>query len=425
MGITPHDYWRVSFLDTQGGGFAACADIQFRPTAGVSITPSGGTAAASSILFGPAGLAFDGNPATGVVLNSSVGWLSYQYAPGTGPAAVELMLQSNVSFFANEGPKDITVDSSDDGVTWNTEVTLNCGGAWTANEIRLFTIGVAATAGIQSSESRTFTIFESIAVAESLSGARVFTVFNFPSAGEQVSANRNIVVAQRASTMQNSSLRIFAVIAGRIANPTVRAWTATLDGHDFYFLRLGDQFTLVYDVYSEQWVTWDSKDNGAWRPNIGTDWPGAQGLAYQYGSSIIAGDDTFGLLWFLDPNLAWDENPDEARDPQQIEFERVATGQVLASGRNYMPCYAIFVDGDNYGLTATDFVPSVVLATSDDQGRNFYDHDTLTVVSDLTVNNPYSWYSLGQFNSPGRMFRITDNGLFTRIDSMSMNDDAG
>lgn len=284
---------------------------------------------------------------------------------------------------------------------------------------------MANTVGIQASEGQVFSIFESLTAAEKLSSGRAFTIYNFPTQAMQASAVRSLTVVEKTVDMQVSSARIFAVIAGRVANPSVRAWTATLDGHDFYFLRLGDQFTLVYDVYSEQWVEWDSKNSGAWRPNTGTDWPGAQGLANQYGSSIIAGDDTFGLLWFLDPTLAWDENPDYQRTPQQIDFERVATGQVLASGRNYMPCYVVFVDGDNYGLTANDFVPSVVLATSDDQGRNFDDHDTLTVVSDLTVNNPYSWYSLGQFNSPGRMFRITDNGLFTRIDSMSMNDDAG
>lgn len=218
---------------------------------------------------------------------------------------------------------------------------------------------------------------------------------------------------------------VLAAVRGRVDNPTVRVWTFTLDGHDFFVVRLGDNSTLLYDLYSEQWIEWESAQNGAWRPNIGMTWVGGQALANIYGSAVVAGDDTFGLLWFLDPDLAWDENPDTERAPQQVDFSRVVTGQVLATGREQTPCYAIFLDGDNYGLSGTEFTPTVLLEYSDDQGRNFQASETLGVNPDITVNNPYSWYSLGSFGSPGRIFRVTDNGVFTRIDSMGMNDDAG
>jgi hypothetical protein len=33
-----------------------------------------------------------------------------------------------------------------------------------------------------------------------------------------------------------------------------------------------------------------------------------------------------------------------------------------------------------------------------------------------------SWYSLGQIQAPGRLFRITDDGAVARIDGMEMND---
>lgn len=281
------------------------------------------------------------------------------------------------------------------------------------------------TVGVVASEGRTFSLFSGITVSERVSSSRVFTIFNFPSSGEQASQARVIVPVKRDSAIDVAQARVFAVFKGRVADPKLRIWTGTLDGHDLIFLRLGDETTLVYDAYSEQWIDWDSKENGAWRPNTGITWNGAQALADTYGSSIIAGDDTFGLLWFLDPDLAWDENPDEARLPQQVDFDRIVTGQVLASGRQYLPCYVLFLDGDNYGLTATDFTPAITLEYSDDQGRNFITADTLFVESDLSVNNPYSWYSLGQISSPGRIFRFTDNGVFTRIDSLEMNDDAG
>lgn len=277
---------------------------------------------------------------------------------------------------------------------------------------------------------------------EQISEGRVFAVFKTPTAGEQVSEGLVFEVAhvtgpQRISQaqifavtkvlgpQQVSEGRVFAVVHGRIENPRIRPWTFTLDGHDFYVLRLGDAATIVYDVYSEQWVDWDSQNLPMWRANTGITWNGAEALAATYGSSIVVGDDTFGLLWFLDPELPYDENPDSSRVPQQLSFDRVVTGQTLAKGRQYIPCYAIFLNGDNYGLTADDFTPTIMLEISDDQGRNFVTIDVLTQEPDLAMNNPYSWFSLGQINSPGRIFRVTDNGIYTRIDSMEMNDDAG
>lgn len=273
------------------------------------------------------------------------------------------------------------------------------------------------------SEGRVFSIFSATSAGAQLSAGRVFSVYNFPTPEVQDSGARILLPVQRSIDIELSHERIFAIVKGRIANPALRIWTATIDGHDFVFLRLGDTVTLVYDLYSEQWVEWTSPQSGAWRPNTGMTWVGGQALADTYGSNTVAGDDTFGLLWFLDPELPWDENPDPLRPRQEIDFDRIVTGQVLASGRQYIPCYAIFLDGDNYGLTGAEFTPTIVLEYSDDQGRTFVSAESLGVQTDTTVDNPYSWYSLGQINSPGRIFRVTDNGVMTRIDSMSMNDD--
>jgi hypothetical protein len=64
----------------------------------------------------------------------------------------------------------------------------------------------------------------------------------------------------------------------------------------------------------------------------------------------------------------------------------------------------------------------VQLEISDDQGNTFTNVGVITVQPD-TYDNDYRWTSLGQFGSPGRLFRITDNGILTRIDSLDMNDD--
>lgn len=283
------------------------------------------------------------------------------------------------------------------------------------------------TTGILDSEARTFSIFAANAAAERVASSRVFSVYNFPSISLNADQARIFLPVKRASKIEASETRVFAVVKGRTANPKVRAWTYTLDGHDFYVLRLGDSLSLVYDDSTEQWPEWTS-DIGtghveAWRVNCGMTWIGANALAFTYGSAVVVGDDTFGLLWFLDPEQAYDEAPDPLRAQQHYPIERIVTGQVLARGRQYIPCYAVFLDGDNYGLTETDFVPTVKLETSDDQGQTFFNHGTLGVVMNPTMDNPYEWTSLGQIGSPGRMFRITDNGVFARIDSMEMNDD--
>lgn len=255
--------------------------------------------------------------------------------------------------------------------------------------------------------------------------AAILAAYNIPTVSIDGAQAGILAAFRQTAQIEAPQAMVLVAAKGRIANPRLRAWTFTLDGHDFYVLRLGDFSTLLYDTASEQWIEWTSPDLNFWRPNTGISWIGAGALSHTYGSSVVVGDDTFGLLWFLDPTQPYDEHPDPDRLPQQVPFERIVTGQVLASGRQYLPCYAIFLDGDNYGLTAVDFTPTVVLETSDDQGRNFEAHDILTVEPDLTVNNPYAWYSLGQISSPGRIFRVTDTGVFTRIDSMDMNDDAG
>lgn len=269
---------------------------------------------------------------------------------------------------------------------------------------------VVTTLGATSNELRTSTAY-------------VTTLFNYPSAEVRASAAYLVTLTGTSNQIRSSAAYLTVIVRGRVAHPEIRAWTFTLDGHDFYVLRLGDTATLVYDTYSEQWVEWDGHGLPFWRTSLGMSWLGGRKLADTYGSDVVAGDDTWGLLWFLDPNQAYDDEPDSGLLIQQIPYERVVSAQVLAVGRESIPCYALFLSGDNYGLTADDFTPSITLETSDDQGRNYETFDTLTVEPDLTIENPYQWLSLGQITQPGRIFRFTDTGVFTRIDSLKMNDE--
>ena len=70
-----------------------------------------------------------------------------------------------------------------------------------------------------------------------------------------------IVAAEEAdNNLEISQSRLLVAVRGRPGNPRLRDWTFSLDGHDFYVLRLGDDLTLVYDATTEQWVDWSDRD---------------------------------------------------------------------------------------------------------------------------------------------------------------------
>lgn len=252
-----------------------------------------------------------------------------------------------------------------------------------------------------------------------VSGLRTRAVLNYPSAGADVSSITLRTLGETSNRAQVSQLIVRAIVRGHVENPRIRAWTFTLDGHDFYVLRLGDRATFVYDTYSEQWVDWQDFTHTYWRLNIGTTWNGAAKLANIYGSSIIAGDDTWGLLWFLDPNQPYDEHPDETNPEQIIYFERITMGQVPMRGRENLPCYATWLTTD-MGEPAYDGA-GVRLEISDDGGVTFDDMGLVEITSGAAYPE-LAWYSLGQIEAPGRLFKLTDDGAIMRIDGFEMND---
>lgn len=234
------------------------------------------------------------------------------------------------------------------------------------------------------------------------------------------------VAAANGEELRTSLAAVLVAGRGRVQNPKLRAWTFSLDGHDFYVLRLGILLTLVYDVYSEQWMDWDAFEELYWPVNIGINWVGGVGLlddigdARGWGSNVLIGDDTLGLLWFLDPERPYDESFDGPLDPvQEKYFTRVTMGQVPITGRQVLPCYAAWLTtdmGDPAYIGA-----GVTLEISDDAGKTF-DNMGLVTVTPGDNSPEVSWYSLGQIQAPGRLFRITDDGAVARIDGLEMND---
>ena len=249
-----------------------------------------------------------------------------------------------------------------------------------------------------------------------VSSATLLGAINFPTPFVRVYDGDVQVTAKSIVDVRVQNLHLMAAGLGRVGQPTIRAWTFTLDGHDFYVLRLGDMETLVYDTYSQQWSTWNNSQLAFWRVTLGMNWVGGVTQAFEYGSNITVLDDTYSVIWMLDPDYPYDDDPDI--DDTTIRFTRQATGQVPLRGRQAVPCYDVFLTGDvgHPALTSDQ----VTLSISDDRGNTFSDVGSITVPTS-DYNTELMWGSLGQITAPGRLFRVTDNGALPRIDDLEFN----
>lgn len=248
------------------------------------------------------------------------------------------------------------------------------------------------------------------------SEVHALAAINFPSPELQVSEAHGLVTLKIPISIQVSEVHGLVAALGRIKQPNLRAWTFTLDGHDFYVLRLGEFETLVYDTNSQQWSAWKSKDLEFWRPSTGVNWIGAEEFGITYGSNIIATDDTFGILWTVDPDYPYDDHTDGESSANR--FTRTATGQLPLRGRDKFPVYDVYVMGDIGQPAVTG--DTVTLEYSDDAGQTYVNAGTVAI-TDTSYKMDVAWRSLGQATAPGRLFRVTDDGALARIDDLQVN----
>lgn len=250
-----------------------------------------------------------------------------------------------------------------------------------------------------------------------------FAALGYP-AQEMISSQASVQVTFRQqSDIKVSQASGFAAARGRVYNPKLRAWTFDLDGHEFYVLRLAEEKTLVYDLTTEQWSWWSSETFDFWRANIGTNWSSAGSIPFEHGSDVVVGDDSFGLLWILNPEQGYDDSPYLAqRDAGEFKtFPRVATGQVITRMNNTIPVYKAYLTG-SIGEPAYQSA-KVSLAYSDNLGRTFNvaDADVELTIDDF--EQEIVWLSLGQYSAPGRIFQLRDDGALARIDGLDIDDD--
>lgn len=201
--------------------------------------------------------------------------------------------------------------------------------------------------------------------------------------------------------------------------PVIQVWTATIDGHDFYFLNLGTADTpetLVYDTHAEEWYNWGTGTSRLWRAHTGCNWIGGRGLVPTW-SDVVVGDDTNGAIYFLSPDDDYDDDAtDGAATPRT--FTREATGQVVVKpGYKAVPCFGVHLFG-SIGSGPADGL-TVMLETSDDRGFTYDSQGSVTLdAADYTARA--DWLSLGSMVAPGRLFRVTDTGALKRVDGLEM-----
>lgn len=239
---------------------------------------------------------------------------------------------------------------------------------------------------------------------------------------ETLKASQAVVLtAYRSTAADVDATQALVLLAGtgRVGDPRVRAWTYSLDGHDFYVLRLGNIETLVCDLATGEWFVWGSGTADLWYVYHGANWLGGRGLGAPFGSDVVVGSDLNGALFFLSPEGVTDDD-DQTGAALARPFKRTVTGQVvITQGYDATPCFGVQLMGSIGKTEAPDL--NVTLSVSDDRGETYEDFDPVEIeVGGFTARA--NWQSLGSMSAPGRLFRITDYGVLQRVDALELED---
>lgn len=203
---------------------------------------------------------------------------------------------------------------------------------------------MALTPQIRAPQGATLVAFRSVSSDLFSSQAATLVTYNLPTFSIEASFGIVGATIRQDAEIRVSQAFVLAAVRGRIEDPKVRAWTFTLDGHDFYVLKLGNDCTLIYDVAAEQWYTWGSFESQLWRAYTGRNWLGGRGFADIYGSNILVGDDSTGAIYLLDPLGHTDDDAVNGSDVPR-PYLREITGQIPMRGYDVKTCYGVSLMG--------------------------------------------------------------------------------
>ena len=183
----------------------------------------------------------------------------------------------------------------------------------------------------------------------------------------------------------------------------IRGWAFRYNLHDFYVVT-HDAGTLVYDMTSQVWSTWDTYGFPFWSAHLGI----------QVNEDVYAGDATQGIIWKL--TAGYQDDPD-------LPIVREVSGFVGLTTNGYT-CDSVNVRmNSGWPPSYTGPVPVLELRWSDDYGFSWSPYFQAPMGQKGQYEYDVTFRSLGSMQRPGREFefRFSEKATF-RIDYATMNE---
>jgi hypothetical protein len=144
--MSAHAYWRINITANNGDAtYTDIGELQLRVQHGEMEYHTGGTALSNGSFYtGPAS-AFDLSVSSSCILVNLPNYCGYHFA--SPREVVEIAINATLVGEATRGPKDFTLDYSDDGSTWTTLYTITNQTSWGTAEWRTFPLDAWTLAG--------------------------------------------------------------------------------------------------------------------------------------------------------------------------------------------------------------------------------------------------------------------------------------
>lgn len=177
---------------------------------------------------------------------------------------------------------------------------------------------------------------------------------------------------------------------------TVLSFNYNLDGNFFYGIHVQGQGTFVYEMITGQWSKWASGSLELWNAQFHQKW----------NDTFYAASLTDNTVVQIDPSSILD-------DSFRVNTFRV-TGRIESQSRRWVknPDAQIF---GSIGLRGGD----IELSYSDDEGDTYSTPKVATMVDGVRDAN-VMFRNLGSVKSPGRIYKIEDEGALRRIQSLKV-----
>ena len=141
-----HKFWRLYITANNGNPYTAIQQIAYRSTPEGASVATGGTATASTAFAAdPPSDAFNGNttvPDGGWVPNVTTfpHWITYEFASPVAIVEMGLWVRNDEVTSGARGPKDFTLQWSDDGVAWTDIGTYVGVAGWVIGTQKVFSV---------------------------------------------------------------------------------------------------------------------------------------------------------------------------------------------------------------------------------------------------------------------------------------------